>query len=74
MKPLVNYCRWNGAKLRLLGRDDRFVRGQFVFVGTDGEEEIQYFQFETVTAELTIFHDTGAQAILLDDMGVPRRS
>ncbi len=73
MKPLVNYCRWNRAKLRLRGRDDRFVRGQLVFSSADGEEVIHDFQFETATAELTIYDDTGAQSVLLDDVGIPRK-
>jgi len=70
VKPLVYYCRWNGATLRLRGRDDRFIRGQLVFTSADGGEVTQEFSFETATAELTIFLDTGTQKMILDDMGI----
>ncbi|MCL4803128.1 MAG: hypothetical protein KJ046_02380 [Anaerolineae bacterium] len=69
MGPLVYYCRWQGAKLRLRGRDDRFVWGQLVF--SEGEKErIEPFRFDGFTFELTIGEEPDQRRLRLDDMGV----
>jgi hypothetical protein len=71
VKPLVNYCRWNRARLRLRGRDENFVRGQLVFMSDDGEEVIQDFRFALAIAELTLITAAGEKTMILDEMGIP---
>jgi hypothetical protein len=70
MKPLVNYCRWQGAKLRLRGRDDTAVWGQLVFSDEDGEETTQDFHFNLQTWQLTLESLDDNIALQLDEMGV----
>jgi hypothetical protein len=70
MKPLVYYCRWQGAKLRLRGRDETAVWGELVFVGEGGKEETQQFRFDLQKSELTLRQSEGERSILLDEMGV----
>ena len=48
MKPLVYYARWQGALLRLRGRDDTAVWGQLVY-SESGEEHLQPFRFHLKT-------------------------
>ena len=48
MKPLVYYCRWQGASLRLRGRDETAVWGQLVFPDGESGERTQSFRFELV--------------------------
>lgn len=74
MKPLVYYCRWQGARLRLRGRDESAVWGELVFTAENGEEESQEFRFILRTSELTLQQREGERSILLDDMGVPLES
>ncbi|MCA9968789.1 MAG: hypothetical protein KC425_01165 [Anaerolineales bacterium] len=69
MKPLVYYCRWQGAALRLRGRDETAVWGQLVF-NRDGTETTQRFHFELATRRLTLTTPEGDHTITLDDMGV----
>lgn len=71
MKPLVYYCRWQGASLRLRGRDESAVWGQLVFVDENGEEELQDFHFNLQTSQLTLQQSTGDLSLVLDNMGVP---
>lgn len=71
MKPLVNYCRWQGAKLRLRGRDDSAVWGQFVKVDQNGKEEVQDFMFDLQSWQLTMPQEDGEIQIELDEMGIP---
>ncbi len=70
MKPLVFYCRWQGAKLRLRGRDGSAVWGQLVFVQEDGSEQTQKFHFELATAVLHLINGPDEQVLQLDEMGV----
>ncbi len=74
MKPLVYYCRWQGARLRLRGRDESAVWGELVFTAENGEEESQEFRFTLRTSELTLQQREGERSILLDDMGVSLES
>ena len=69
MKPLVYYCRWQGASLRLRGRDDTAVWGQLVFSREDGEV-LRPFHYNLKTWELTLDEGDAAQLIQLDEMGV----
>ena len=71
MKPLVYYCRWQGARLRLRGRDESAVWGELVFTAENGEEESQEFHFNLRTSELTLHQSEGERSIVLDEMGVP---
>jgi len=71
MKPLVYYCRWKGARLRLRGRDESAVWGELVFTAENGEEESQEFRFILQTSELMLQQSEGERSILLDEMGVP---
>jgi hypothetical protein len=73
MRPLVNYARWQGARLRLLGRDESAVWGQLVFTAGEGkgeysEERTQSFRFDLNSWRLEL-GDEG-QVLQLDDMGV----
>ncbi|HRQ40666.1 MAG TPA: hypothetical protein PLD25_22345 [Chloroflexota bacterium] len=70
MKPLVYYCRWQGAALRLRGRDDTAVWGALVFVSENGDETTKPFHFNLQTRQLTLTHPGGGQLLQLDDMGV----
>jgi hypothetical protein len=65
MKPLVLYCRWHEAKLRLHGRDETAVWGELVFA-----EESRPFHFKLQSWELTIGTGPTARHIQLDEMGV----
>ncbi|MCA9959181.1 MAG: hypothetical protein KC413_02455 [Anaerolineales bacterium] len=69
MKPLVYYCRWQGASLRLRGRDETAVWGQLVF-NRDGNETTQRFRFNLHTYDLTLTTDSGEETVTLDEMGV----
>lgn len=70
MRPLVYYCRWQGAALRLRGRDETAVWGHLVFTDEAGAETLQLFRFELATAQLTLQKETGDVVLLLDEMGV----
>ena len=70
MKPLVYYARWQGAKLRLRGRDETAVWGHLVFVNDEGEEQEKAFRFELAAQEITLTTESGQQVFKLDEMGV----
>lgn len=70
MKPLVYYCRWQGAALRLRGRNPESVWGHLVFTDEAGEERLQEFSFALKTAVLTLKRPEGDQQLALDEMGV----
>lgn len=70
MKPLVYYCRWQMAKLRLRGRDDKAVWGQLVFADEEGEETTQDFHFNLQTWQLTVESLDDTITLQLDEMGV----
>ncbi len=74
MKPLVNYCRWQRAKLRLRGRDDDVVWGQLVFGAGTPDEQATRFSYELATRCLTLQEAAGPRTELLDDMGVVVRT
>ena len=70
MKPLVYYCRWHEASLRLRGRDETAVWGHLVYNADLAEEWIQEFRFELKTWRLTLQTEDGAETVQLDEMGV----
>lgn len=69
MGPLVYYSRWRGAKLRLRGRDDHHVWGQFAIPGAEGEQ-VENFRFDTQTWELILGDGDAQKRLQLDDLGV----
>lgn len=68
MGPLVYYCRWQGARLRLRGRDENAVWGQLV-TGTGQTERAEAFRFDLLSWELWLGDDP-ARRLRLDEMGV----
>ena len=70
MKPLVFYCRWQRAKLRLRGRDETAVWGQLVFSDEGGEEITQDFRFDLQNWQLTLESLDSTITLQLDEMGV----
>lgn len=69
MKPLVNYCRWQGVVLRLRGRDDTAVWGHLINRQNDPETSAP-FHFDLKTRQLTLHPGENEERIQLDDMGV----
>jgi hypothetical protein len=69
MKPLVYYCRWHDAKLRLRGRNETTVWGQLVFMESESERT-QNFNFDLNTWQLTLENGEKPSTIQLDEMGV----
>lgn len=67
MKPLVLWCRWHDARLRLHGRDEQAVWGELVFA-----DRAVPFRYELQTRRLTTGRDEEATIVLLDEMGVER--
>ncbi len=70
MKALVYYCRWQGAKLRLRGRNETAVSGQLIFNQSTEQEQTQDFHFALKTRILTLQTESGSKILQLDDMGV----
>jgi hypothetical protein len=67
MKPLVLWCRWHNARLRLRGRDEQFVWGELAF-----PDQAERFRYELAAQELTVGEGEGARRVQLDEMGVER--
>lgn len=65
MKPLVLWCRWHDAKLRLMGRSDTAVWGELAF-----PDKTESFHFHLQDALLTIGDEPQQRTLLLDEMGV----
>lgn len=71
MKPLVNYCRWNNARLRLHGRDKDHVWGELAFEHDRSGSRSQAFRYDLNRLVLTLIEDAEAGTSLqLDEMGV----
>ncbi len=70
MKPLVYYCRWQKASLRLRGRDSTSVWGQLVYTAAD-EEKSRKFRYYLEAAELIVFDEAEEIHYLLDEKGIP---
>jgi hypothetical protein len=69
MGPLVYYCRWHGVKLRLHGRDERFVWGQLVTQDA-GSESAESFRFDLKSWELLLGEGEDQTRLQLDELGV----
>ncbi len=69
MGPLVYYCRWRGAKLRLRGRAEGVTWGQLVIADETGER-MEEFRFDLNTWQLTLDDGTGPRSLQLDELGV----
>ncbi len=65
MKPLVLWCRWNDAKLRLHGRSESELWGEIVF-----PDKLERFRFDIATAKLRLGKESPWRYIMLDEMGV----
>ena len=70
MKPLVNYCRWQRAKLRLRGRDEDAVWGELIFLAGGIEERVTRFRFDLASRRITLEERDGPLIQQLDEMGV----
>lgn len=70
MGPLVYYCRWQGAKLRLRGRDERNIWGDLVFSNGESDQVIA-FRFNNHSWELAIGEGDDQRILKLDELGVP---
>lgn len=65
MKPLVLWCRWHDAALRLHGRDDTAVWGELAF-----PDRTQKFHFDLQNWVLTTGEGETQERRQLDEMGV----
>lgn len=70
MKPLVNYCRWQRASLRLRGRDAAAVWGELVYNQGGPDERAQEFHYELATRVITLINGDERRSEQLDEMGV----
>jgi hypothetical protein len=68
MGPLVYYCRWQNARLRLRGRDDRLFGASCIFHEEDNELS-QPFRFDHKTWELWITEDGETRHLQLMNWG-----
>ncbi len=67
-KPLVNWCRWHNAALRLAGHDEQSVWGELAFEDTRTEA----FRFDMFSWQLTRQTEQGSVVECLDEMGIAR--
>lgn len=65
MKPLVYWCRWHNAKLKLHGRSQTAVWGELAF-----PETADKFHFHLQDWVLTIGEEPNQRVLKLDEMGV----
>jgi hypothetical protein len=71
MKPLVYYCRWQRASLRLRGRDSTAVWGQLVQKTAEGKEKTSEFRYQLESAELIVNDGEQEYFYHLDEKGIP---
>lgn len=69
MKPLVYYCRWQGAALRLRGRDETAVWGQLVFLDDSDKEIVKSFRFDLKSWKISVEEDGKVNEYQLDEKG-----
>jgi hypothetical protein len=65
MKPLVYWCRWHDARLRLRGRDPGAIWGELAF-----PDRMERFHFDLQSAVLSIGSGDAVRRVRLDEMGV----
>ena len=67
-KPLILWCRWNDASLRLRGKDNINLVGELVF----DDDMVEPFTFNMHTWTLT--RTSGSREIVqqVDEMGIVR--
>ncbi len=70
MKPLIYYCRWQRANLRLRGRNDTAVWGQLVYGDGDDNQVAQPFHFNLQNWQLALESLGGKIILQLDEMGI----
>lgn len=68
MKPLVYYCRWHTAKLRIRDRDSHSMWGDLVLLEEDNR--LVPFHYDLVTWVLILEEDGVQKQMKLDAMGV----
>ncbi len=68
MGPLVYYCRWQGAKLRLQGREGDWVWGFLVF--DDDGRPPEPFRYNGELWQLYLGEGEERPPLQLDEMGV----
>jgi hypothetical protein len=71
MKPLVYYCRWQRASLRLRGRDATAVWGQLVQTTPEGIEKTNDFRYLLESSEIFVDNGEGEVYHRLDGKGIP---
>ncbi|MEI2607161.1 MAG: hypothetical protein V9G20_00865 [Candidatus Promineifilaceae bacterium] len=69
MKPLVYWCRWHGATLRLRGRDSQAIWGELVFA-----DHTEPFRYTLQNQVLTQGEGEQTQQITLDEMGIAQKN
>ncbi len=67
LKPLVYWCRWHEAKLRLRGRDPHAIWGELVYA-----DHTETFHFDLQHSILTRGEAEQQQQLHLDEMGVEK--
>ena len=70
MKPLVYYCRWQSASLRLRGRSNTAVWGHLVYVDAQQNETLKQFKYNLETREISLIDGEIEETHQLDEMGV----
>ena len=70
MKPLVYWCRWHDARLRLHGRSPEAVWGELDFWKEDRQVP---FRFDLTNGRLDIQDSKTPRQITLDEMGVEQQ-
>ena len=69
MGPLIYYCRWQGFRLRLQGRDERFVWGSLIQDGTP-DNPGHPFRYDLANRVLYRGDEDNQERFELDEMGV----
>ncbi len=67
MKPLVYWCRWHDARLRLHGRSPEAVWGELDFWK---ENRRVPFHYDLAAGLLEFEEEPGPRRIRLDEMGI----
>lgn len=68
-KPLILWCRWHNAVLRLRGKTEAELFGELAFPEGDAEP----FSFNMLTWRLTRTSEGEERVAVLDEMGIERQ-